>query len=99
MGQTLTGAVRVETAGSIWLIDEANRRYCRFPKQEQPRPESRGVLQDLVWHPFTGRWEIGIFPRHRDRDVHACEACPGLLIWWGPGEKQALWAPRAQAAA
>ena len=55
---------RVETAGSIWMIDNDLRRYCRFPKQEQPRehpewggPEA-GALQDAVWHDFAGEWAI-----------------------------------------
>jgi hypothetical protein len=56
------GIIRVETLGSWWLIDEVNLRYCRFPKTEggRERPEwgdeRAGMLQDAIWHEFTGRW-------------------------------------------
>lgn len=29
---------RVESVGSIWLMDEDNGRYIRLPKSEGPRP-------------------------------------------------------------
>jgi hypothetical protein len=56
--------VRVETVGSVWLIDETEGRYCRFPLEEKPREraewgdERAGDLQDLVWHDFAGQWRI-----------------------------------------
>lgn len=50
---------RIETVGSVWVIDDDLGRYCRFPKSEAPRlnpkwggPEA-GLLQDAVWHDFT----------------------------------------------
>lgn len=57
---------RVETKGSIWLLDDDLSRYARMPKQEGPRYSppgedwggvDAGILQDLVWHPME-RWEI-----------------------------------------
>lgn len=60
------GIIRIETEGSWWLIDEANLRYCRFPKTEGGREhpewgnEDAGRLQDAVWHAFTGRWQHNI---------------------------------------
>lgn len=55
--------VRVETLGSVWLIDETERRYCRFPLEEKPRENGwggpdAGTLQDGVWHDFAGQWYI-----------------------------------------
>lgn len=54
---------RVETLGSVWLIDDVEKRYCRMPKSEKPREngwgdETAGVLQDAVWHAFEGGWWI-----------------------------------------
>lgn len=54
---------RIETLGSIWVIDEGCNRYCRFPKTEagRERPEwgnaEAGLLQDAVWHDYD-HWEI-----------------------------------------
>lgn len=57
---------RVESEGSLWLLDDEQGRYCRMPKQEGPRwsppekdwgGETAGPLQDLKWHPMSG-WEI-----------------------------------------
>lgn len=52
---------RVETKGSVWMLDDDAGRYCRLPKQEGPRlsppgedwggPDA-GALQDVVWHPL-----------------------------------------------
>lgn len=56
---------RVETLGSVWLLDEIDMVYMRLPKGEGPRksPEGAdwtgpgaGVMQDYVWHPFTEWW-------------------------------------------
>ena len=89
----MSAPTRVESKGSVWLIDESSKRYCRMPKNEQPRkpdwggPEA-GPLQDLVWHDYI-EWGIG-------------------SVWWGPsdhlwirygeGLDQCLYAPRAQVA-
>lgn len=57
----LVGMKRIETDGSVWLIDEGAMRYCRFPKTEAGRElpewgdERAGVLQDAVWHDMS-RW-------------------------------------------
>ncbi len=57
---------RVETMGSIWMLDDDNQRYARMPKTEGPRwsPEGEdwggpgaGALEDLTWHEMTG-WRI-----------------------------------------
>jgi hypothetical protein len=50
--------IRVESRGSIWLIDQDLGRYMRLPKHEIPRdPEwSLGWLSDLEWHPFESWW-------------------------------------------
>ena len=53
---------RIESVGSIWLLDEEQSRYMRMPKREEPRPNGWGgpdqeQLQDLVWLPFIG-WRI-----------------------------------------
>lgn len=59
-----TGITRVESHGSMWMIDNDLRRYCRFPKHEGPREkpewsdERAGKLQDAVWHDFHGDWFI-----------------------------------------
>lgn len=55
----LADCVRVESDGSVWLINEQTLEYLRMPKQEIPRraDHSTGVLKDLVWHPFE-KWEI-----------------------------------------
>lgn len=51
--------IKVETRGSLWLIDQDLGRYLRTPKQEVPRdPEwSLGWLKDLEWHDFE-TWYI-----------------------------------------
>lgn len=54
---------RVESKGSIWLLDDGLGRYMRMPKTERPRDPAEygdaraGALQDLVWHPML-RWFI-----------------------------------------
>lgn len=57
---------RVETKGSVWMLDDDQLRYARMPKHEGPRLSPPGAdwggsgacaLQDLVWHPMV-RWEI-----------------------------------------
>lgn len=62
MSEARAGQTRVETKGSVWLIDDVERRYCRFPKHEGPRENGwggpdAGSLQDAVWHPLIA-WEI-----------------------------------------
>jgi hypothetical protein len=62
--------IRIESAGSIWLLD--GNRYMRMPREEKPRdhkehggPEA-GTLQDFVWHPFTSTYvsfDLGRSPR------------------------------------
>lgn len=58
---------RIETLGSIFEIDELDRRYRRFPKHEAPRErpewsdERAGRLQDGIWHPYLS-WEIRVVP-------------------------------------
>lgn len=60
-----SGITRIESKGSVWMIDNDLRRYCRFPKHEGPRErpewsdERAGVLQDAIWHDFEGDWWIG----------------------------------------
>lgn len=58
--------VRVESLGSMWLIDEIDMVYMRLPKGEGPRKSpdgadwtgpGAGILQDYVWHPFES-WAI-----------------------------------------
>lgn len=64
-----TGVTRVETLGSLWMIDNDLRRYCRFPKHEAPRErpewsdERAGRLRDSVWHDFAGSWEVDQYGR------------------------------------
>lgn len=55
------GAVRVETVGSYWWLDDDAGEYLRTPKIEAPRDETRGPLVDLVWHPMV-RWERQAHP-------------------------------------
>lgn len=61
------GAIKVETKGSFFWLDEAAGEYLRLPKEERPRErpewsdERAGALQDAVWHPMVG-WRIGPFP-------------------------------------
>lgn len=61
------GAIKVETKGSFFWIDEAACEYLRLPKEERPREraewsdERAGALQDGVWHPMAG-WRIGPHP-------------------------------------
>lgn len=63
------GAVRIESVGSIWFLDEAGGEYLRLPKTEGPResPEGEdwggpdaGGLEDLKWHPMFG-WERKVY--------------------------------------
>lgn len=57
------GCVRIESAGSLWWIDENAKEYLRTPKVEAPRDppewgdERAGALQDLVWHPYDS-WAL-----------------------------------------
>lgn len=57
---------RVESKGSIWLIDEVASRYARMPKYEGPRLSppgedwggvTAGSLEDLKWHDMES-WKI-----------------------------------------
>jgi hypothetical protein len=50
--------IKVESRGSMWLIDHDLGRYLRMPKEEVPRnPEwSLGTLEDLVWHDYESWW-------------------------------------------
>lgn len=56
---------RVETLGSVWLLDDDNHRYCRMPRQEGPREDgdwpdpTGGPLEDLTWHAMTS-WRISL---------------------------------------
>lgn len=89
---------RVESLGSIVLIDETDSRYMRMPKQEQPRerPEwgdaSAGALQDGVWHGFTS-WRVDVHPLHTSIVGPCCQNCPGLIIETDSG---GCWFPRAR---
>lgn len=56
----------IESLGSVWLIDENEKHYCRLPRTEGPRQSppgedwggpDAGDLQDLVWHPYL-EWSI-----------------------------------------
>lgn len=66
------GAVKVETLGSFFWLDESAMAYARLPKHEAPRErpewsdERAGVLQDAVWHPMVA-WRIGTIPRDQAR--------------------------------
>lgn len=55
----IPGAIKVESTGSFWWIDEVGMRYLRTPKHEGPRTDwpSDGVLTDLMWLPMES-WEI-----------------------------------------
>lgn len=58
---------RVESDGSIWLLDDDRAVYLRMPKTEKPRDPGpngddwggpgAGVLQDLRWLPMLS-WRI-----------------------------------------
>ena len=56
-----TEPLRVESTGSVWLLD--TDRYMRFPKNDAPREVSEwgsaeaGPLQDFVWHPMKS-WRV-----------------------------------------
>lgn len=55
--------LRIESVGSIWLIDEDLKRYMRMPKTEKPREpkpyyDQHESLDDLVWHSYS-RWFTG----------------------------------------
>lgn len=86
------GAVRVETLGSIWFIDEIEGEYIRMPREEGPRrPGPNGEdwggadadpgLQDLVWHKQYG-WEI-----------RPGEAISRLVIFTDPEHEYVVTAP------
>lgn len=55
--------IRIRTKGSMWVIDEGAKRYCRFPLDEGGREhpwwgnEEAGALQDAVWHDYE-TWQI-----------------------------------------
>lgn len=61
------GAIKVESKGSYWWLDEAAGEYLRLPKEEKPRgdptwgSQDAGALQDAVWLPMTG-WRLGKNP-------------------------------------
>lgn len=54
--------IRIQTDGSVWLIDEERKLYWRFPLDEAPRDPveygdaSAGVLQDAVPHACERWW-------------------------------------------
>jgi hypothetical protein len=58
---------RIESYGSVWLIDEDELVYLRLPKVEGPRPPGpngedwggpgAGPLEDLHWLPFES-WQV-----------------------------------------
>lgn len=81
---------RVETNGSMWLIDEDAKRYCRFPKEEKPRENGwggadQGPLQDAVWHDFDSWWI----------DEGSCRL--GICLPFEPGSRaEIISAPNAQ---
>lgn len=57
---------RVESIGSIWMIDDQAKVYVRMPKYEGPRPNGwgepdQGLLADLVRHPFID-WHVEDHP-------------------------------------
>lgn len=93
--------VRVESVGSIWLIDEYEKVYCRMPKVEGPRlsPVGKdwggpgaGALQDLVWHDFI-EWYIATEPVYAG-DFRYFEP-PALIIKYGERDTQFIGAPNA----
>lgn len=94
-------AVKVETRGSLFWLDDEAGEYLRLPKHEKPRErpewsdERAGPLQDAVWHPMNA-WRIEPIPTHGPN--HCCPHCPGLLIEYGePGDlEKTLWAPNAE---
>ena len=56
--------IQIETLGSMWFIDEDQKRYLRMPKTEGPRapgwwelPEPGDPLNDLEWHSMVD-WQI-----------------------------------------
>lgn len=55
------GAVKVESNGSFWWIDEGAMEYLRLPKVEAPRAEGWApvgtTLEDGRWISFTS-WEV-----------------------------------------
>lgn len=87
---------RVESKGSIWMLDDDHARYARMPKQEGPRwsPDGEdwggpgaGPLEDLSWHPMLD-WEI------RDRWLGAYAVQHNLVIRI-PGDDRVVVAPDA----
>jgi hypothetical protein len=67
---------RIESKGSVWLIDEDKMVYLRMPKTEGPREmlpwySSSPALEDLKWLPYrewkfeenlAGQTVLRIFP-------------------------------------
>lgn len=95
---------RVETQGSIWLLDDDQHRYLRMPKTEEPREAgwwddpAGSALEDLTWHPMNS-WRIseapvvlrdpsGVARQHRPSD------CPLLVIETGLDGAN-VYAPKA----
>ena len=84
---------RIETTGSIWLIDDDRHVYYRFPREERPRerPEwggpDAGALQDAVPHDFV-EWWIDPPTGHRPA---------ALRIRTTPGDNgRCVWAPNPE---
>lgn len=88
--------IRVETKGSMWIIDDDLGRYMRMPKEEQPRPDhwSQGALEDLTWHDMKS-WRLvhdltGVASGWR----FSPNGIPWLRIERTRGEP--VWAPNAE---
>ena len=79
----MSGVVTVESNGSIWTMDDINRRYRRDPKPGVGRGPSEGPLVDGVWHPMM-YWKItGDGPRRRLYIYRAMGAPPVIAPLWG----------------
>lgn len=88
---------RVESKGSIWLLDDDRMVYLRMPKTEKPRESppgddwggaGAGPLQDLKWHPMV-RWNI-------DPPFEPYWSHPVLRIYVTDDDSDRISAPRAQ---
>lgn len=105
------GAIKVESKGSYWWLDETSGEYLRLPKEEKPRDDpswgsdEAGPLQDAVWLPMSA-WHLGKNP-HRERMEDAYVAAYGwdALDLFPPAEDGLIidtpdglwvWAPNAE---
>jgi hypothetical protein len=92
---------RVQSRGSLWVLDEDLLRYCRFPLNEAPRerPEwgsaDAGALQDAVWHPYVS-WRLSDHPVSIGGRYHAPDAMPLLVIDLGDDDGNRVAAPNAR---